>query len=85
MRTPKLHDALLVFTSRLDNQNPGVALVSRVWGERMVDAGGWNAHATPVSYTSLKLLQEDDQPPETGPYAVFASTEANPNVFQAGA
>lgn len=83
MRTPKLHDALLVFTSRIDTATPGVLCVSRVWGERMVNAGGWNSQASPVSYTSLKLLQEDDAPPEVGPYAVFASTEANPNVFQA--
>lgn len=85
MRTPKLHDALLIhrWSTGPDTSSPAVALVSRVWGDRCVNAGGFNPGGTAICFSSLRLLQEDDTPPGAGPYAVFASTEANPNVFQA--
>ena len=45
------------------------ALVCRVWSDRCINAAGFNEGGTPVSFSSLTLLQDDDTPPPSGPYA----------------
>lgn len=51
---------------------PLPALVARVWNDRAINVGGFDANGTPFAYTSLKLLQDDDEVPETGtPFACW--------------
>lgn len=44
------------------------ALVSYVWNDRMINVGGFDHNGMPFSYTSLRLLQDDDEAPQ-GAYA----------------
>ena len=48
---------------------PHAALVTHVWGERMVNLACFNEAGTPYSSTSVTLLQDDDERPETGYFA----------------
>lgn len=45
------------------------ALVTKVYGDRCINAAGFNEWGTQVSFSSLTLLQDNDTPPEHGPYA----------------
>ncbi len=45
---------------------PLPALVARVWNDRMINVGGFDANGTPFAYTSLQLLQDDDEAPAEG-------------------
>lgn len=82
MRTPKLHDALLVHRCTPHEPAPGVALVSRVWNDRCVNAGGWTPGGSAAAFSSLLLVHDDEPDPEgVFAFARFASTEANPTVF----
>ena len=36
------------------------ALVSYVWGDRMINVGGFDHNGAPFAFTSLRLLQDDD-------------------------
>lgn len=44
-------------------------LVTKVWGDRCVNAAGFNTGGTAVSFSSLVVVQEGDEVPPVGPYA----------------
>lgn len=41
------------------------ALVSYVWNDTLINVGGFDHNGAPFAYTSLKLLQDDDEAPES--------------------
>lgn len=69
MITPTIGRVILVHSRASDATGPWPCLVNKVYGDRCINAAGFNEWGTQVSYSSLPLLQDDDVPPETGPYA----------------
>lgn len=49
----------------LDPTIPEAALVTKVWSDRLINVGGFNANGTAFGETSVKLLQDDDAAPES--------------------
>lgn len=45
------------------------ALVSYVWSDTMINVGGFDHNGKTFSFTSLKLLQDDEPAPTVGAYA----------------
>lgn len=45
------------------------ALVSYVFGDRMINVGGFDRNGQPFHATSVALLQDDDEAPSMGTYA----------------
>jgi hypothetical protein len=45
------------------------ALVAKVHDDRLINAAGFTEEGTHFSRQSIQLLQDDDAPPESGPYA----------------
>jgi hypothetical protein len=45
------------------------ALVNAVHNDRLINAAGFTQEGSHFSQQSIALLQDDDAPPETGPYA----------------
>jgi hypothetical protein len=52
----------------LDITQPEAAFITKVWSDRLINVGGFNANGTPFGETSVPLLQDDD-PATLGPYA----------------
>lgn len=42
------------------------ALVARVWNDRLLNVGGFDANGTPFALTSLVLVQDGDEIPQQG-------------------
>jgi len=40
------------------------ALISYVWSDTMINVGGFDHNGTPFAFTSLRLLQDDEEAPE---------------------
>ena len=54
------------------NIQPRAALIAYVWGDRMVNLGGFDQNGVPFNATSVTLLQEGDDPSfPTQPVAVW--------------
>ena len=52
----------------VDPSEPEPALIARVWSDRLINVGGFDANGIAFNHTSLKLLQDNDIQP-LGPYA----------------
>lgn len=68
---------------KASNDDPLAAIVARVWSDRMVNLCVFDANGTPMSQTSVKLLQDDDKPDFEGqhhaawmPYQVGQAAKA---------
>jgi hypothetical protein len=67
---PTIGRVVIVKRGSTDAQPDGwPVFVAKVYGERCINAAGFNEWGTPVSFSSLILLQDDDVPPPAGPYA----------------
>jgi hypothetical protein len=66
---PTIGRVILVQRGVSDASGPWPALVTKVWGDRCINAAGFNEWGTPVSFSSLRLVQEGDEAPVAGPYA----------------
>lgn len=51
--------------------SPLPALIARVWTDRCINIGGFDANGAPFSATSVNLLQDGDVIPELGNYACW--------------
>lgn len=62
MIKPTIGRVVLVFNrlGSVDPANPEPALIARVWGDRLINVGGFDANGQPFSHTSLSLSQDDD-------------------------
>lgn len=69
MITPTIGRVILVHSRDPVASGPWPCFVAKVWGDRCVNAAGFNEWGTPVSFSSLRLLQDDEPAPEIGPYA----------------
>jgi hypothetical protein len=69
MITPTIGRVILVHARAQGATGPWPCLVTKVWGDRCINAAGFNEWGTTVSYSSLRLLQDDDAAPEHGEYA----------------
>ena len=64
------------------------ALVNRVWSDNCINVAGFNEWGTPFSFTSIRLLQDDEPAPETGPWAEwmpYQKAQAEKHAFEADA
>jgi hypothetical protein len=69
MNHPTIGLVVLVHSRQAGATGPWPCLVTKVWGDRCINAAGFNEWGTAIAFSSLKLLQDDDQPEEFGPYA----------------
>ena len=60
---------LLRLAGSSPTDEPLPALVAKVWNDRMINVGGFDHNGDPVKATSVVLLQDDDAPPASGPWA----------------
>lgn len=60
MIKPTIGRVVLVRGRGSDQAEP--ALITYVWGDRMINVGGFDRNGIPFSYTSCPLLQDDDTP-----------------------
>jgi hypothetical protein len=56
-------------TQRDANEQPRAALVAYVWHDRMINLGGFDSNGVPFAATSVRLLQDDEQPDAQQPFA----------------
>lgn len=54
-----------------EGEQPKSASVAYVHSDRLVNLGGFDHNVQPFAATSVTLLQEDDAPPEHGPFAMW--------------
>lgn len=60
----------IVLVERTDGSTTsGVAIITKVWGDRCINVAGWNEHNSQWTYSSLTLVQDGDDIPAVGPYA----------------
>jgi hypothetical protein len=52
----------------LTTAQPAAAIVTYVWGDRMVNLAVFDSNGSHVGRTSVKLLQDGDERPAGGPY-----------------
>ena len=70
MISPTIGRVVIVKRGNHDAQSAGwPALVNKVHSDRLINAAGFNEWGTAVAFPSITLLQDDDEPPATGPYA----------------
>ena len=70
MIKPTIGRVIIIQRGASDAQPDGwPALICKVWGDRCINAAGFNEWGTTVSFSSLTLVQEGDTPPDAGPYA----------------
>ena len=70
MISPTIGRVVIVQRGKPEAQPSGwPALVNAVHSDRLINAAGFDEHGSHVSFQSITLLQDDDTPPETGPYA----------------
>ena len=50
---------------------PLAAIVTHVWGDRCVNLAVFDSNANQSSVTSVMLLQDDDEKPESGRFATW--------------
>lgn len=62
MIKPTVGRVVHVTRTHIGRDQPEAAFITYVWGDRMVNVGGFDANGTPFSATSVQLLQDDDQP-----------------------
>ena len=60
MITPTIGRVVLVTRPGNTSGQPEPALISHVWGDRMINVGGFDANGVPFAETSITLLQDDD-------------------------
>lgn len=67
---PTIGRVVIIQRGSTDAQPDGwPAFVNKVHGDRCINAYGANEWGTAVAFSSIPLLQDDETPPETGPYA----------------
>lgn len=54
-------------SSASDQKEP--ALITYVFGDRMINVGGFDRDGQPFAATSVQLIQDDEPPPAFGIYA----------------
>lgn len=70
MIKPTIGRVVIVQRGSHDAQSDGwPAFVNKVHSDRCINVAGYNEWGTTVSFNSVPLLQDDDEPPEAGPYA----------------
>ena len=57
------------FWSGKTQEQPHAALVAYVYDDRTVNLAVFNAYGVPQSHARVRLLQDDDAPPELGVWA----------------
>ena len=67
MIKPTIGRVVLVRRGKSDQAEP--ALVTYVWGDRMINVGGFDQNGAPFAATSLQLLQDDETPTSLEYYA----------------
>ncbi len=67
MIKPTIGRVVLVHRGQSDQAEP--ALVSYVWGDRMINVGGFTKDGLSFGATSIQLLQDDDAPNNPDYYA----------------
>jgi hypothetical protein len=60
MIKPTIGRVVLVARGESDQKEP--AFISYVWGDRMINVGGFDKNGAPFAATSMQLLQDDDVP-----------------------
>lgn len=68
MITPTIGRVVWVTRPGLSDQKEP-ALISYVYGDRMINVGGFDRSGTPFCATSVPLIQDDEPAPESGTYA----------------
>lgn len=69
MISPTIGRVILVNSGQQGASGPWPCFVTKVYGDRCINAAGFNEWGTSVSYSSLPLIQDDDAPPTAGAYA----------------
>ena len=69
MIKPTIGRVVLVARSVVPSDKREPAFVCHVFHDRMINVGGFDSNGDPFKLTSLPLLQDDDTPPISGPYA----------------
>lgn len=70
MIKPTIGRVIIVKRGATDAQPDGwPAFITKVYGDRYINAAGFNEWGTSFAFFSLILVQEGDTPPEAGPYA----------------
>jgi len=67
MIKPTIGRVVLVHRGQSDQAEP--AFIAYVWGDRMINVGGFDKNGTPFSATSMPLMQDDDNPTNPNYYA----------------
>ena len=67
MIKPTIGRVVLVHRGQSDQAEP--ALVAYVFGDRMINVGGFDKNGTAFAATSMQLLQDDDTPRTPNYYA----------------
>lgn len=57
---PTIGRVVLVTRPGNTSGQPEPALISHVWGDRMINVGGFGCNGVPFAETSITLLQDDD-------------------------
>lgn len=65
MISPTIGRVVLVHSRAPDATGPWPCLVVKVFSDRCINAAGFNEWGTPVSFSSLPLLQDDDAAPSS--------------------
>lgn len=69
MIKPTIGRVVLVHRTNSGSDQPEPALVCRVWTDRCINVGGFDCNGMPFSATSVRLLQDDEQPNGESIYA----------------
>ena len=67
MIKPTIGRVVLVHRGQSDQAEP--ALVAYVFGDRMINVGGFDRNGAPFAATSMQLLQDDETPTNPNYYA----------------
>lgn len=86
MIKPTVGRVVLVFNVHGLPSEPVPALICKVWGDRMVNVGGFDANGLPFAWTSVQLVQEEDPVPSGlhavwMPYQKEQAKKADPGVY----
>lgn len=67
MIKPTVGRVVLLFRSGLEDPVP--ALICRVWGDRMINVGGFDENGSPIAHASVVLVQDGDERPNAPAWA----------------
>lgn len=59
---------VVLFRHSAAQGDPYPAFVTKVWTDNCINVAGFNDGGTQFSANSLRLIQDDEAPPSTGPY-----------------